>query len=75
MKNDIQRPIDATRDSHHRIHQYLRLNEQELNAVAAMTKPNRFQRRAIATQQRKSTKKTGPHNANAPIVVGARRNR
>jgi hypothetical protein len=58
MKDERQRPVDVRRASHHQVHQYPRLNEQELSSVAAVRNPNRFQRRAIATQQRKTTKKT-----------------
>jgi len=67
--------MESQRRDVNRVHHYPRLDEQQLTATAAVTKPNRFQRRAIATQQRKTIKKTGPQNANAPIVVGARRNR
>jgi hypothetical protein len=47
-----QKPETVVRNMH-RVHQYTRLNEQQLAATADVKNPNRFLRRAIAKQQRK----------------------
>jgi hypothetical protein len=54
MKNESRRPVRRESQVHH----YPRLDEFQLAAMTAVSKPNRFQRRAIATQQRKKTKET-----------------
>jgi hypothetical protein len=51
MKDERQRPVNAVRDMH-QVHQFAKLNEQELASLADLKNPNRFQRRAIATYSR-----------------------